>query len=65
MTDEFALESETVIPPLLAALERATVQVVDDPEATDDGEQPSDERIAGATSASVVEVDEPLRVAVI
>ena len=46
-------------------MERVTVQVVDDPEATDDGEQPRDERVAGATSVSVVEVEEPLSVAVI
>lgn len=64
VTEEFPLESATETPPLVAALERVILQVVDDPEATEDGEQLTDESAAGATSVSAVDVEDPLRVAV-
>ncbi len=65
-TVRLALElvTDTAKPPLGAALDRATVQVVDDPEVTDDGEQLSEVMATGATSVRVVVLDVAFNVAV-
>jgi hypothetical protein len=64
VTEALLLITATERPPVGAAFDRVTVQVVDAPELTEDGEQVRDETVAGATRVSVAAPEVPFKVAV-
>jgi hypothetical protein len=64
VTDELLLVTLTESPPAGAAFDRVTVHELVPPEATDVGEQTSEDTDAGASSAKVEFLEEPLAVAV-
>ncbi|MFN0168544.1 MAG: hypothetical protein ACKV22_19125 [Bryobacteraceae bacterium] len=64
VTDALLLVTVTGSPPAGAALERVTVHALVPPEATDVGEQTSEDTVAGATRVKVVFLEEPFAVAV-
>lgn len=65
VTEGFPLASATGSPPLGAVLDKVAVQELDEPEATDEGEQVSEDTLAGATKVKVEEMETPSDDAVI
>lgn len=64
VTAELLELNATLTPPVGAAFDNVTVQLVDEPALTVEGEQVREESTTGATNVRVVDIDDPLRLAV-